>query len=117
MATLIAGGTALTVDVVTVTADRDTRTVLHAIVGRADPLPSYGVTTTRTGTITVHCATRALAEAIVVHCQSRRVLLGMPEHPSLDGMPIAVTGHTVTPWERLTGGWAWRAVLDYTEIA
>lgn len=95
-------------------ASRASATVLHEVIGRADPLPALGPLRTRTGTLEVWCATEATAHAVVaLYALGKVVMLHDPDH-----LPLEMY-HVVTDVEVRPDGpdkARWLVTVDYAEV-
>lgn len=100
----------------TYSAEHADQTVIHEVIGRADPLASLGVQALRRGTLTVLCDDYQSARSLVSAVGSEGVLLWRQRaHPGLDMYFTART--QATPAPARTTPRRWLATMTFTELA
>lgn len=97
-------------------AARASATVLHDVIGRADPLPSLGTLKARTGTLDLWCATEAGAHDVVaLYGLGKVVMLRDAEHPDLEMYHVA-TDVDIQPESQRTDPWRWVVSVRFAEV-
>lgn len=96
-------------------APRESGSVAHRVMGRADPVHALGPLRTREGTLQAFYATAADADAAVRLHEASRVMLRDSDDPTLD-MYYVPRSVTRSPTSEKTATQRWVVTVDYTEV-
>lgn len=103
--------------VLTYTSRRETTSVVHQVIGRADPLVSIGVQAKRTGQMGLFCLTYADALAVEDALGTGEILLlRQQDYPGLD-MYFTGTASDLRPFDDVTATRRWEVTVEFTEVA
>lgn len=98
------------------TSTRSSRSTVHEVIDRADPVVSLGPLGLRTGTLEAWCPTLAAARALEVAYDRGEVVQLRQDVPGLDMYHVA-TGVRATPDAAATEPRRWLLSVDYVEVA
>lgn len=94
---------------------RASRTVVHQVIGRADPMVTLGPLELRTGALEVWCSTAAAARALELVYDRGEVVQLRQEIAGLDMYHVA-TATRVAPDPAQTDPRRWVLTVDYVEV-
>lgn len=97
-------------------AARESATVVHEVIGRADWLLTFGPMRSRRGTLTAHCPSYAAARALDTLCArlGEPLQLRQPTHPGLDMYFAPLRSRVVPATESAI---TWDVEVEYVEVA
>lgn len=97
-------------------ATSNTSSVVHEVIGRADPLVAIGIQRLRQGTMKVWAEDYSQAQAIVKTAGRGQILQWrQPDHPGLD-MYFVSGNAQVQPHDERTVTRRWSVLVPYTEV-